>query len=77
MCRTPRAPVQHDSYRGVSLGRPPLLPSMKKQVSDRSYEKELDWYNSQLEVSPSVEDTQRLTKDRENLLKQLTQALAA
>ena len=50
---------------------------MKKQVSDRSYEKELDWYNSQLEVSPSVEDTQRLTKDKENLLKQLTQALAA
>lgn len=55
----------------------PVTFSQEEVELYRSFEKELDWYDSQLQNSPSIEDTQRLAKDRENLVKQLNQALAA
>lgn len=60
-------------YHTISI---PLTYSQQEVELYRSYLNEINWFDEQLKISPSAEDTERLTKDKKELVEKLEKALS-
>jgi len=69
----PHGVVMNKLFHTVSIA---LTYSQQEVELYRSYLKEINWFDEQLKISPSAQDTERLNKDRETLVKQLENALS-